>query len=358
VKAQASSAAVPEPEPEPPKLDIKPEVLEVEVPTIEPDVPSFLQPTAMRNFQTFSEIFSNLFPLWTVMAAFTGLNHPQMYSFMSTDYFTAALSVLMFSMGITMTLEDFQRVMSKPVPVMLNFVACYGMMPALAFFIAKAFSLSAPLVAGCVLVGSINGGQASNLCTYIAKGDVALSVIMTTATTVGTMFMTPLLAQAVLGAVVSVDSIGIMKSTLQVVMAPIVIGVAMNTFAPKLCRALEPACPVVGVATTVLLVGASVAQCAPAILSGGWGLQLALITLHLVGGLAGYSVMKVAGLGEKVARTTAIETAMKSSAFGFLLASLHFPDYLVRVPAAVSVVWMAVTGSTMAVIWRFIPMDD
>ena len=75
-------------------------------------------------------------------------------------------------------------------------------------------------------------------------------------------------------------------------MAPIIIGVVMNTFAPKLCRAIEPACPMVGVATTVLLVGASVSQCAPAILSGGWGLQLAIITLHLVGGFAGYTTIK------------------------------------------------------------------
>jgi BASS family bile acid:Na+ symporter len=99
---------------------------------------------------------------------------------------------------------------------MMNFLACYAMMPALAYFIARALNLPPPFLAGCVLVGSINGGQASNLCTYIAKGDVALSVIMTTATTVGTIFMTPLIAKMVLGTVVSVDAIGIVKSTLQV----------------------------------------------------------------------------------------------------------------------------------------------
>lgn len=105
---------------------------------------------------------------------------------------------------------------AQPGPVMLNFIACYAMMPLLALGIAKAAGLSDPLVAGCVLIGSINGGQASNLCTYIAKGDVALSVIMTTATTVGVTFMTPLLASLVLGTMVPVDATGIVISTLQV----------------------------------------------------------------------------------------------------------------------------------------------
>jgi len=317
-----------------------------------------VESSSMVKFKQFSELFSNLFPVWTVISAAVALKNPAVFSFMTTESFTGWLALLMFSMGITMTLDDFKRVLGQPVPVMMNFLACYAMMPALAYFIARALNLPPPFLAGCVLVGSINGGQASNLCTYIAKGDVALSVIMTTATTVGTIFMTPLIAKMVLGTVVSVDAIGIVKSTLQVVMAPIILGMMFNTMAPKVCRAVEPACPVVGVIATVVLVGSSVAQCAGPILAAGWSLQIALVLLHLIGGLVGYFMIKAIGLSDIIARTTAIETAMKSSAFGFLLASLHFPEYLVRVPAAVSVVWMAVTGSTLAVIWRFIPMDD
>lgn len=315
-------------------------------------------PEWKEKFMEVSTLFSNLFPLWTVLGAGTALLRPATFDFMTTSSFTAGLSILMFSMGITMTLDDFKRVFSKPGPVMLNFIACYAMMPLLALGIAKAAGLSDPLVAGCVLIGSINGGQASNLCTYIAKGDVALSVIMTTATTVGVTFMTPLLASLVLGTMVPVDATGIVISTLQVVMAPIAAGLALNTFAPKFCRAVEPMCPVIGVIATVVLVGASVAKCATEILAAGWSLQLPLAALHLIGGLAGFYMSKLAGFDEKTSRTTAIETSMKSSAFGFLLASLHFQDFMVRVPAAVSVVWMAVVGSTMAVIWRKIPIKD
>jgi len=303
-----------------------------------------------------SDVVTNLFPLWTVLGALLGLYMPSAFAAVSTKYFTAMLAALMLSMGITLTLKDFQDCLAKPVPVAINFFCCYLLMPALAFAIGSLLGLNSALMAGLVLVGSINGGQASNLCAYIARGDVALSVVMTTSTTVGCIFMTPLIAKAVLGTIVPVDPVGIAVSTIQVVLVPVVVGVIANALAPKACRAVEPFCPLVGVAATVVLVGASCAQCAGDILAAGVGLQLPLFALHLVGGLAGYWLPRLAGQKEKVCRTVAIETAMKSSAFGFLLASLHFGDYAVRVPSAISIVWMAVMGASMAVFWRFAPV--
>ncbi len=305
-----------------------------------------------------SDVVTNLFPVWTVLSAVLALNNPQLFASVSTKYFTAMLAALMLSMGITLTLKDFQDCLTKPVPVAINFLCCYVLMPGLAFAIGTLCGLSAPLMAGLVLVGSINGGQASNLCAYIAKGDVALSVVMTTSTTIGCMFMTPLIAKAVLGTIVPVDPVGIAVSTVQVVLIPVVVGVIANALVPKACRAIEPFSPLVGVAATVVLVGASVAQCAPDILAAGVGLQWPLFLLHLVGGVAGYWLPRLAGQPEKTCRTVAIETSMKSSAFGFLLASLHFGNPAVRVPSAISVVWMAVMGATMAVYWRFVPIPD
>ena len=308
-------------------------------------------------FETYlraSSTVTNLFPLWTVLSAALALARPEAFAIMSTDKFTAALAVLMFSMGITMTVDDFRRVLGQPRPVAINFLCCYAVMPALGLLLGKMAGLDAGLVAGLVLVGSINGGQASNLCTYIAKGDVAMSVVMTTSTTIGCVFMTPLIAKAVLGAIVAVDAVGIAKSTVEVVLLPIALGVMLNATVPKLCRAVEPICPVIGVLATVLLVGASVAQCAGPILDAGLSLQLPVAALHLLGGLLGDHLCKALKFDETIARTTAIETAMKSSAFGFLLASSHFSDYIVRVPSAVSVVWMAVMGSSMAVFWRMV----
>lgn len=312
----------------------------------------------MATFKKFSEVFANLFPVWTILAAVVGVLRPDTFSFMTNNAYTGCLALLMFSMGITLTIDDFKRVFLKPGVIGLGFVACYIMMPLLAYIIGNAVGLSGPLLAGLILVGSINGGQASNLCAYIARGDVALSVLMTTATTVGCIFMTPLICKAVLGAVVDVDAVGMAISTIQVVLVPVVLGLILNKYVPKFCRSVEPFSPIVGVTSTIILVGGAVANCAAGILGAGMGLQFAAFMLHLIGGVAGYWAARAFKYSETTCRTVAIETAMKSSAFGFLLASLHFPDYLVRVPSAVSVVWMAVLGSTMAVVWRFIPVNE
>lgn len=130
-----------------------------------------------------------------------------------------------------------------------------------------------------------------------------------------------------------------------------------NRFFPKFVETILPFAPVVGVVSTCLLVASAVAQVAEPILQAGIQLQIPVLLLHLLGGLVGYALPRLTGFGETTARTMAIETAMKSSAFGFLLAKLHFGDYAARVPSAVSVVWMALTGSMLAVIWRYIPVE-
>jgi len=303
-----------------------------------------------------ANVATTLFPLWTVLFTGVALKSPSSFAWFTTDYFTAALAALMLSMGITLSPADFVKVASRPNSVIMQFSLCYAMMPILALGLGKAFALDPALLAGMVLVGSINGGQASNLCTYIAKGNVALSVLMTTATTLGAIFMTPLLCQLLLGAVVPVDATGIAKSTIQVVLAPIAIGMTTNKFFPKFVKAILPFAPVVGVVSTCLLVASAVAQVAEPILAAGWSLQIPIILLHLLGGLVGYLLPRATGFSEVASRTMAIETSMKSSAFGFLLAKLHFGDAAARVPAAVSVVWMALTGSILAVIWRYIPV--
>lgn len=305
-----------------------------------------------------TDVLTTLFPLWTVLFAGLALVRPSSFAWFTTSYFTGTLGALMLSMGITLTPDDFTRVGKQPGAVILGFFLCYVLCPALGFGLGKAFNLPVDLIAGLVLVGSINGGQASNLCTYIAKGDVALSVLMTTVTTIAGIFMTPLLCKLILGAVVPVDAAGIAISCMQVVLAPIVVGMAANKFLPKVVEKVLPATPVVGVVSTCLLVASAVSQCSTSIMTAGMNLQLPVMLLHLISGLAGYFIPKALKFNETQCRTMAIETAMKSSAFGFLLAKLHFSQYGARVPSAASVVWMALVGATLAVIWRFIPVTD
>jgi len=300
---------------------------------------------------------TTLFPVWTLLFTGLALKDPSKFAWFTTEYFTAALAVLMLSMGITLSPDDFVKVAARPNSVIMQFSLCYAMMPLLALGLGKAFGMDSAMLAGMVLCGSINGGQASNLCTYIARGNVALSVLMTTATTVGAIFMTPLICKGLLGAVVPVDAKGIAFSTCQVVLAPIALGMTTKKYFPNFVRKILPLAPLVGVISTCLLVASAVAQVSEPIISAGWGLQIPIILLHLIGGLVGYFLPRMTGFGEVACRTMAIETSMKSSAFGFLLAKLHFGDYAARVPAAVSVVWMALTGATLAVIWRNIPVN-
>jgi BASS family bile acid:Na+ symporter len=305
------------------------------------------------SIQSMADTFCNLFAIWLTITAIVAVQNPATFTWIPDKAFTGLLGLLMFSVGVTTTIDDFKECLKKPEAVAVNFFACYGIMPALAYVTALAMKAEGAIMAGLVLVGSINGGQASNLCTLIAGGDVALSVLMTTSTTLGCIVMTPLICKFLLGSVVPVNAMGIVYSTFQVVLAPIFLGVGVNTMAPAFAKAVEPYTPIVGIVSTIALVGAAVAKVAPFILSAGWPLQLACLNLHLVGGLLGYGAMALLGFDTRTCRTVAIETAMKSSAFGFLLASQHFGVFAVRVPSAVSVIWMAITGSALAVYWKF-----
>mmetsp|Transcript_14510 Transcript_14510/g.21344 ORF Transcript_14510/g.21344 Transcript_14510/m.21344 type:complete len:428 (-) Transcript_14510:418-1701(-) len=313
--------------------------------------------TPLEKFKKGSAIFCNLFPVWTLITAGVALTKPAVFSRVNPNTFTAQIGLLMLCMGINLKPSDFKRVFQRPGAVLLAFVGCYGVMPALALALSSALRLGPSLSAGLVLVACINGAQASNLCTYIGQGDLALSVLMTTMTTIGAIVMTPLVGKLLLGTVVPVNAMAIAWSTVQVVLAPILLGMGINANFPKVVQSILPFSPIVGVLITCLLVGVSVSGCAAPILGAGFKLQAAAALLHMLGGLCGYMVTKPF-YGEDVCRTFAIEFAMKSSAFGYLLATLHFSEFAVRVPSAVSIVWMTLIGSTMAVVSRFFPPEE
>ena len=309
----------------------------------------------LAKFRQYAQTFCNLFPIWIVATALTALVKPSTFLSIPSSTFPAQIGLLMLCMGISLTPQDFARVAQRPAAVLLAFVGCYGIMPMLAMAIGRCVLAGQPsLQAGLILLACINGAQASNLCTYIGQGDLALSVLMTTMTTIGAIFFTPFMGKLLLGTVVPVNAPSIALSTIQVVLAPILVGMSVNRAFPKVVQNILPFSPIVGVLLTCALVGVSVAGCTEPILAAGWSLQAAAALLHGVGGLVGYLVAKPF-YSEAISRTFAIEFAMKSSAFGFLLAKLHFADFAVRVPSAVSIVWMTLIGSTMAVASRFFP---
>ncbi|KAL3690390.1 hypothetical protein R1sor_016699 [Riccia sorocarpa] len=296
----------------------------------------------VSKFEKFVELLTTMFPVWV--------------TWLDTDLFTLSLGFLMLSMGLTLTVDDFKRCLRNPWTVGVGFLAQYMIKPLLGFFIALALKLSAPLATGLILVSCCPGGQASNVATYISKGNVALSVLMTTASTIGAIIMTPLLTKILAGQLVPVDAVGLALSTFQVVLLPTIIGVAAHEFFPKIVEKIIVVTPLIGVILTTLLCASPIGQVADVLVAQGGQLILPVAILHAAAFALGYFMSKVCKFGETTCRTIAIECGMQSSALGFLLAQKHFSNPLVAVPSAVSVVAMALGGSALAVYWRNQPI--
>ena len=320
--------------------------------------------SSSNKLQQLARQFCNLFPVWTVLTAATALYQPSTFAWISPSTFSPMIGLLMLCMGISLTIQDFVRVLQRPAAVAIAIAGCYGVMPTVAVTLSKLFLSSGGngqppgLAAGLILVSAINGAQASNLCTYIGQGDLALSILMTTMTTVSAVVMTPVVAKFLLGTVVPVQAKAVAWSTAQVVLVPILTGMLINAKFPGTVQKVLPYAPILGIVLTCLLVGSSVSTAAAQIVQAGAPLQWAAFLLHAVGGIAGYGLTKPF-YTEKVARTFGIQFAMKSSAFGYVLACQHFAhDFFVRVPSAVSIVYMTLIGSSMAVLSRMFPPTD
>ncbi|XP_054792751.1 sodium/pyruvate cotransporter BASS2, chloroplastic-like [Prosopis cineraria] len=313
----------------------------------------------MSRYERVIETLTTLFPVWVILGAIVGIYKPAAVTWLETDLFTLGLGFLMLSMGLTLTFEDFRRCLRNPWTVGVGFLAQYLIKPMLGFVIAMALKLSAPLATGLILVSCCPGGQASNVATYISKGNVALSVLMTTCSTIGAIVMTPLLTKLLAGQLVPVDAAGLAISTFQVVLVPTIVGVLANEFFPKFTSKIITVTPLIGVILTTLLCASPIGQVADVLKTQGTQLILPVVILHSAAFALGYWISKIS-FGESTSRTISIECGMQSSALGFLLAQKHFSNPLVAVPSAVSVVCMALGGSALAVFWRNrpIPLDD
>ncbi len=268
-----------------------------------------------------------------------------------------ALMLIMFGMGLTLTVPDFSVIAKRPWPILVGVLAQYVIMPLTAVAIAWAFRLDPALAVGVILVGCAPGGTASNVVAYLAKGDVALSVAMTSVSTLLSPLVTPLLTKWLAGAYMPVDAGAMAKSIMMIVFIPVVLGLLVRRFAPRFVDAVMPALPwlsVIGISYAVIgLVGASAGR----ILTGGL-LVLAVVIVHNGLGLAlGYFSAKATGVGERAARTTAIEVGMQNSGLAAGLAAQYFTPEA-AVPGAIFSVWHNVSGSALAAFFQRRPIHD
>lgn len=304
--------------------------------------------------QRLLALATNLFPLWVLAGGVLALIHPPLFTWFDGPLIVAGLAIIMLGMGITLTFQDFKDVLKMPRPIAVGFLAQFTIMPFLGWGVARALELPTAFAVGLILVSCCPGGTASNVVTYLARANVALSVLMTMCSTFGAVFMTPLLTKWLAGALVPVNAWGLFLSTVQVVVLPVLLGVLANRYSPRLVRAVQPAAPLVAVIAIALICASIIGQNAAAVRASAGKLLLAVFLLHAVGFFLGYVTGKVFGYEKVICRTLSIEVGMQNSGLGTVLATRHFPaEPLTAVPCAISSVFHSVIGSMLAGIWRW-----
>lgn len=315
-------------------------------------------PSLYNSFASIANAATNFFPVFVVGAAVLGLVNPSTFDWYLPSFIAPALGITMLGMGLTLTFDDFRRVLSAPRRIFAGFSLQYTVMPLMAYLVSRMANLPLDFVIGLCIVGSCPGGTASNVVTYLANADVPLSVAMTTASTLGAVVATPLLTQALLGTLIPVDALALLVSTLQVVLLPVVLGAAINSAFPRQVEKLAPISALTAVVLIAVICGATIAQNSAAVLQAGPRLLAAVGVLHLGGFTLGYFMSKALKFPETAARTNSIEVGMQNSALGAVLATAHFPAHpLAAVPCAISACMHSVIGSLLAAYWRTQPTD-
>lgn len=286
-------------------------------------------------------------------AAVLALVFPDVFAMIRPTVINYLLGVVMFGMGLTLNLHDFKIVFSRPKDVIIGCLAQFTIMPLLAWALSRAFALDEALALGVVLVGCCPGGTASNVITYLAKGDLALSVGMTGVSTLLAPFLTPLLTWALAGKSIHVDVAGMLLSILWVVILPIVIGLVVKAFWPKFTEKATdylPALSTLAIAAIVMIV---ISANASKLLTGGLIIVL-VVMLHNICGLSlGYLIGRLLGLSEQKKRAISIEVGMQNSGLASSLATLHFAAYpLATIPGAIFSVWHNISGAVVAYLYR------
>lgn len=293
--------------------------------------------------------FNALFPLWAFLLAITAFFFSDAFSRLS-DLIVPLLALVMFCMGLTLGKEDFQRILKSPKPVLVGVVLQFLLMPILALTLATMLQLSSQLTAGMVLVGSCAGGTASNVISYLAKGDLALSISMTITSTLVGVIATPLLCAFYLSETISVDRLAMLMSIVQMVLLPVTIGTLCNHFMPTIVERSQLYLPSLSIVIILLIIAIVVALNSDSLLAVG-GITIIAVALHNLGGLAGgFYLSRLMGFDTRQSHTIAIEVGMQNSGLGVALA-LEFFSATAALPGAIFSVWHNISGSLLASAW-------
>ena len=305
------------------------------------------------------DFISSFMGVIILLSAVLALFFPSYFSFLSPSIINPMLGVVMLGMGLTLNPSDFKTVFSRPKDVIAGCAAQFVVMPLLALLLTKAFSLPVEIVLGVVLVGCCPGGTASNVITYLSKGDLSLSVAMTTVSTLLAPFLTPFLTWALIGETVDVDVVSMFLSIFFVVILPVALGLTIQRFLPRFTKVVSTYLPSFSVLVIALIVMIVVSLNSAKLLSCG-ALVVLVVVLHNIMGLAlGYAVAKLLRMSGAKSKAVSIEVGMQNSGLASSLALTSFAQYpLAAVPGAVFSVWHNISGAIVARVYSSISDKD
>ena len=287
-----------------------------------------------------------------VVTAFT-LFIPQTGLWVSLSWINYLLMIIMFGMGLTLKFYDFKLVFTRPKDVIIGCVAQFTIMPLLAFMLCKLFNLDVALMTGVILVGACPGGTSSNVITYLSKGDVALSVSMTTINTFLAPVLTPLITYLLLSTTVNVDTVAMFVSIINIVIIPIVLGFVINKFFGKFTQKVITVLPMVSVIGICMIVASVVSHNAAKISSTGLIVFTVVILHNVLGYVCGFGLGKMLKFNTPKTKAISVEIGMQNSGLATSLANSSFSSLaMATVPGAIFSVWHNISGAILANIFN------
>ena len=305
----------------------------------------------MKILQRISQLLSNHASLFIILISIVTFYVPNLFGWVKGDVQALTLGIIMLSMGMTLTVEDFKILIARPLDILIGALAQYTLMPTIAFTLTKVFGLDPAIGVGLILVGCCPGGVSSNIMSFLCRGDVAFSVGMTTVTTLCSPIITPLLVLALAGESIDVDGWGMFKSILLVTLMPVTVGFLLNYFFGKKesfgdIRKIMPGVSVIGLAC---IVGGVVAVNGSKFFTSGVIIFIAIFCHNALGYVCGFLVGRLLKMGTAKNRTIAIEVGMQNAGLATNLATKHFaalPE--AAMVSAVSCVWHSISGTILA----------
>ena len=292
---------------------------------------------------------TQLFPLLAIIASVLAWQFPDLFS-PYKSWIMPLLSLVMFSMGLTLHLSDFSNVFQMPRLILVGVTLQYTIMPLTAVALSSVMGLDPYLTAGMVLVGTSPGGTASNVICYLAKGNVALSITLTAVSTLLAVILTPVLTEQLVSKSVAVPALDMLLSIFIMVIIPVSAGVLLNPIAGKLLKPVRLVFPLLSMITIILIITIIVSLNAHQVHKIGVTVLVAVM-LHNAAGLAlGYFSSRLLGYSPAECRTLAIEVGMQNSGLAVALAIKYFTA-TAALPGAIFSIWHNLSGSVLAGFW-------